>query len=659
MKGLDRFFFVFVSALIGALGVWTILSQTAVFASMSFTVAPLLFWVSLLGGGLAGYAAISQPLMTVTSVLDPPSDTQPRWSYLRPFLTGAFAFGVAMAVAYYFVMPVIFFAVVLGFTAWGLRLTAQKGVPVPSSRPVEPMRPLEAMLSLGLLVTAMALPLLLHRVGADDANFLNLSAGLLADGRPMLAFDTMIGDPEQPIHLPSYRVETYHVLTAVVAQLTGASVIESAHLILPVIWSVLLLSIWVLFCRMAAGPGWMVALLVALTVLIGMGTSHISFGNFSFMRLQHGKAMLFTGIVPLVYIFAQRAWITRSAFDFGLLFLTVAAATSFSANGVFLMPIVGFIVATGLLLFEPRRLGTYLALGLACSWPVVAGLSILLTTGAYPSEFTEPIPMMHDVLRVYGAEIAPLAFVFCAGWTLLQGQIRRLFLGSFFVYSVIVLNPFLTSFFAENLTGNLNWRLMYAFPMPLFAGVTVAAALQLSRLPERRLIPAAAMALCLVALSPISILSDRNRVHWDPFGLDVPKHEYESATAMLPHLMKAGITLAPKDISLWLATFDAYPNQVAVRSVYLDHYRHTRSAEDIEARRLALKAVSGGFDTTDPTNVNSMLEALEQFAVTDVIIRSTDVDFEGLASVLDGVGFVEKTRFKEYRLFQRSTAPQS
>ncbi|WP_337959814.1 DUF6077 domain-containing protein [Ruegeria sp.] len=491
----------------------------------------------------------------------------------------------------------------------------------------------------------------MHRSDADDASFLNLATGIIADPRSVMMFDTMIGDPDQLIHLPTYRVETYHVLNAIIAQLTGLSVIQTAHLVMPALSSVTLVCIYVLFCRMLAKDRWLVALLAGLVIMVMLGLSHNSFGNFSFMRLQHGKSLLFIGIVPLIYVYVLRAWNTRRLFDYALLFLTVAAATSLSANGIFLAPMTVFVAASGLLIFQPKRVGTYVAVGLVCGWPVVLGATVLLTTGAYPSEFTEPRAMLPDVVGVHGYLLAPAIFALCAGWVLLQGQARRFFLGAYLVYTLTALNPFLSPIFAEHLTGNLNWRLMFAFPLPLFAGVAIAAGLERISVGTRPASYVVLGLLLLMAVSPVSIFGGRNHVRFEPFGLDVPPAVYQVAETVNPLLTRQGTTLAPEEIAIWLATFGDPAQQVAVRFIYLDHYRHTRSDSDIDLRRRAFQVVSGQGAIDAPTK--AVLQAVTQFDVANVLLADNNEDFSALQTALTDAGFAMIPVPEGYTLFQR------
>lgn len=652
---LDRFIFVFTVGLTGFWGVWAIASQIAVFLGATFPFFYVVFLLAVCAGtGIAAVAGRTSNLYPVPAQ-DIPITSDPK-RIVAGFLGAGFVLALGLAGSYFLKQPVLFFSITAGVSLFGIWWTWREPAPNASDPHFRApdLAPYQIWITLGLLVLAAFLPLVLHRSDADDANFLNLATGMIADPRSVMMFDTMIGDPEQLIHLPTYRVETYHILNAVIAQLTGLSVIQSAHLILPAFSSVFLVCIYLLFCRMLAKNWWLVALLAGLAIIVVLGLSHNSFGNFSFMRLQHGKSLLFVGIVPLIYGCVLRAWNSRQMFDYALLFLTVAAATSLSANGIFLAPLAVFVAASGLLIFQPERIGAYVAIGMACSWPVVLGGVVLLTTGAYPSEFTEPRPMLPDVVGVYGFVLAPAILALCAGWALLEGQARRFFLGAFFVYTLTALNPFLSSVFAEHLTGNLNWRLMFAFPLPLFAGLAIAAGLERISVDIRLASYAALAVLLLIAFSPASIFGARNYVRFDPFGLDVPPEAYRVAEAVNPHLSRQGTTLAPEEIAIWLATFEDPAQQVAVRFLYLDHYRHTRSDADIDLRRRAFQAVTGNGEMDKSTE--AVLQAVSQFDVVNVVVAESNAHYDLVKEALAGAGFVTVTAQDGYTLFHMPEA---
>ncbi|MEO0426678.1 MAG: DUF6077 domain-containing protein [Pseudomonadota bacterium] len=654
MITLDRLLLVFVAGVIGVLGSWAVVSQIAVFLGAGFAPMIALFGGAILFGVLYAGLAARQPALFIE-----PGTIVSRASLLS---LGVMLCAAAAVLASSFIFarestdtrP--FFLTALLLAAVGVWTTRERdrkvgGSGIALTERAVPVALYQRWVMLGLTLVIALLPLMLHRADPDDGNFLNLSVGMMTDPRPVLTFDTMIEDRNQPIGLPTYRVETYHVLVAVLSDLTGLSVIETAHLVLPVLTALLLFAIFALFCRTMAGHGWLIALIAALVVIVALGWSHRSFGNYAFVRLQHGKSLLFLGVVPLLYVFALRFWHSRSSFDFGILFLAQAAAVALSANGLYLAPLTVFVVGSGLLIFEPRKFGTYVLLGLSCVWPVVAALSVILTVGALPSEFTMPVPTIEDIDNVYGGRMAVLMVTVLAGWMLLEGLARRFFLGVVLVVSLLVFNPFLAPAFAEYVTGNLNWRLMFVLPMPLLAGLMAAAALE--RVSLSRMI--ATFGLCgllmLASVAPPSIFHPSNRVFFKPLGLDVHYDVYGDAATFAARLDAESVVLAPRRLSTWLATFEGPIRQIAVRDVYLQHYRHTRSAEDIGARLAAFDALGGALDDAETREV--LRATFERFPITDVILLRNSATADLQTRVVEEAGFVATVEGEAHVMFSR------
>jgi hypothetical protein len=538
-----------------------------------------------------------------------------------------------------------------------------------------------------LLAGLALLPLLLHRPDPDDAAFLNLAAGMIADPRPILTHDAMLGDPAQPIILPTYRIEALHALIAAVSGLTRMAPIEVAHLLWPVAAGLFVAGALYLFCRAFAGEAWLPALLLCLLLLVLQGEAHRSYGNFGFLRLQQGKSALFLGCVPLIWVFALRFWAAGDGRErrrsWALLALTQAAATGLSANAVFLCPVALLAVGLGLWLSEPARIGRLVLLGLSGIWPVAAGLMVLLTTGAYPSEFLEVPGPLADLRSVLGAEGAVLLMpAALAAGALMTGALRRAVLGAAAVFALLALNPLLDPLLARHLTGNLNWRLLFAFPAPALLAAALAGALWgavrhgyghgrgdgAAAAVRRRLgggpagpagppraarwaTAGLAAALALAAASPASILHPSNRVRLDPLGLDVDRG-HAAAEMVRRRLGPWDVVLAPEPVAVWLATAVPPPALVAVRGVYVEHYRHTRPPGDVAARAEALALVSGRGAAVG-AGPEALDAHLERFGVTVLVIPERLAEAEALAARAEAMGFRRTAASDGHLLLQR------
>jgi len=582
-----------------------------------------------------------------------------------PIAAGALL--VALAVAFAassatsamrFQLDVAFFAALLAVLAWGFvtqwrmdgRSVSQASTPfVPNAYPAT---------TLAVFVIAMLVPLFTHRTDHDDSNFLNIAAGMIADPRPILTWDTILGDPNQPIMLPSYRVEVIHAFFAALANLTGFEVIEVAHLVWPAFAALVTAAAYCLFARAIGGRDWLIAFLASLAFLLVFGGVHHGFGNFSFVRFQQGKSLLFIAIVPLIYLFALRFWREGNWRDFAALTLTQMAATGLSANGVYLSLFALLIVAVGLLLTDPNRIGRFVVLGLSGFWPICAGLIILLTTGAFASEIVRTPMVLSNIKGVFGSVQAyaavPLVF---AGWALFRGWKARFYLGCTLAFALLVLNPLLNTLFADKVTGNLNWRLFFAFPAPVFAGLAIAGLW--ARLRDRFAIRigdhvAGLLLLVIAALGPASIFW-QSSVTFGAFKLDVDE-AYSVARAIDTRLRPGSTVLAPVQVSAWLSTMDDPKPMVVARHVYLTHYRNTRPKADVDLRFSALDYVSYGQPINTPVPL-TIERYIGYFGITDIVMERNNPLFVDTRAELIRRGWREAGEVDNYVLFSGPLGP--
>jgi len=87
--------------------------------------------------------------------------------------------------------------------------------------------------------------------------------------------------------------------------LTALPPITIAHVVFPPVFSVLSILAGALLLRFVAEA--MALALIILVVLVILGETHHSYGNFAFVRMHQGKAVLVTLMVPLIFFFMHSA----------------------------------------------------------------------------------------------------------------------------------------------------------------------------------------------------------------------------------------------------------------------------------------------------------------------------------------------------------------
>lgn len=645
------------------LGLWAVCIQIGVQAGITF-VQTILFLPLCLAGGLAG-AWFLPTLVSAKSSTAPLADEPLELGRLVRFGIAAglilVAFVAAIGGARFLGLNLdgLFFLVLLAVLAWGL--VSRRGDAIGPSLRAGPTRAVAneyPLTTLAILLAAALLPLFSHRTDLDDANFLNIATGMIADPRPILTWDTILGDPDQRIMLPSYRIEVIYALFAGLAQVSGLEVIEVAHWLWPVFASLVLTSVFYLCARTSGGAHWLVAFLASLAFVFIFGGVHHSFGNFGFVRLQQGKSFLFLAIVPLIYLFAIRFWEHGRWRDFTALALTQAAGTGLSANGVFLCPIALLLCGLGLFATDPTRPGRLVLLGLAGFWPVCAALAVLLTTGAFASEVVVTPGVVDNLQDVFGTvqSLAVVPFLL-AGWALLRGWTRRFYLGCTLAIALLVLNPLLNPVLADQVTGNLNWRLFFALPAPLFAGLALAALWAQVRdrvpLPGKDL-AAGLLVLAIGAVGPASIMW-QDSVEYGAFELDVDA-SYPVARALDDGLAAGAMVLAPLEISAWLSTMADPKALVVTRPVYLIHYRRSRPERDVALREAALELMTDGTAATVPLD-DALALLIDEFGVTDVIVSRRNPRFDEFGEALAPLDLYPSRRVGDYVHFSSSSLP--
>lgn len=494
-----------------------------------------------------------------------------------------------------------------------------------------------------LLLLAVSITLLVQRPDADDANFLNLSVGILYDPRPILTWDTMIESQNQVIHLPTYRVESLPILFAAMARLTGLPVIWIAHVFWPSFAAGMLVAVYALFARTMTPTRWFFVAALSLTWLLLNSSAHSSHGNFGLVRLQQGKGFAYSILVPVIYIFAIHFYRSRSLGTWLLIFGTQVSMIGMTANGIFLAPLTIFLAMTSLLVVGPFDLRGYLLGGCAGLWPVAMGVVIIATTGAFPSEHTETTPIFKDAVRIFGANAYGL-FALIIGfslWTFTKARSLRLFFGAALLFVLLfAFNPLLSSFMAKHVTGNLNFRLLYSIPFPLFVGTSLAFLLPSAWQKTSIIYIAVIGALLLGVLSPVSTLRSWNGTNFAPFGLKVVPEDYEIATSIAGETDSNSITLAPERIAVWLSSSEPPRRLIAVRQLYMAHYRHTMPLSDVELRSALLSYISG---ETRPENPKNALDvAVSKFHLNTIVLSDDNPWFAEIKNESSKIGFKEQ-----------------
>jgi hypothetical protein len=432
-----------------------------------------------------------------------------------------------------------------------------------------------------VLVVAVCVVLVANRPSADDAFYLSIPASLLRlPEQPVLLHDTMYRLPDNPILLPFYRLSNYGVLIGVVARITGINHLLVAYLILPSLFAAMCVLAWVYLLRRIVPTRWPVVLPILFVCVMALGEANQAYGNFAFVHLFHGKAILATCMVPAIagaaLVYARhggmRHWI--------LLLATQIAALGITASALFVAPAsaaLGLAGGWSTDMVRSRRfviglLPTTYLLGvawLAGSNTHGAQALALPSAGAMAS-----VPqILEHTWGTWSTRVLLVALL--AAWSFVRDPVRaRYFSAGAFFFLLAVLNPYTTPLVAEFSVGaKTYWRLTWALPLPLFLAVMIDGMVAGALTVKSK----AVAACCCIIMGVLAIaFSSRfgtllctNSVTLGAPSLKVPPVEYEVARKVAQHVPEGGTVLAPEAVATWLPIFVKHPNTIGVRQMYL------------------------------------------------------------------------------------------
>ena len=486
-------------------------------------------------------------------------------------------------------------AVVLGLAALGDReRPPAPPVPEPPATGGGGALALLALVILGLYVVIL-------RPDADDAFYLNLPLGLLADPGCMMGRDTMYGAADWPILGSNYRVEALPTLVAALSGVTGLPVVTVAHLLLPAVWCLAWAATLAVIGHGLFGRRWWLFAGLAVLVPMALAGTLQGWGVHGVARLFHGKGPLILIVIPLIAYVAARSAAAGTATPpvFAALCGLSTIALGLTANAIYLAPLTVLVAVVAAQLAWPRGLGRMAVLVLAAAPPVAAGLWLLLFDRPVSADEPDGLARAAD-LALWGMAgskltLAVVMATLAAALVAARAGPAGRWIAAFLVlFLLLVLNPLLWPLYDRFVTGGLSFRLWWALPLPAF----LAAALTWAALRSGRAGPvAAAMALALgvMALLPSGLI-----------GMD--------GTALRPSLQKIpadlapvlqeirdaapadGTVLAPEEIATWLPTRAGHPALVYTRRLYFAHSAPVVAPDRLAPRVLLADWVAGAPD---------------------------------------------------------------
>lgn len=474
-------------------------------------------------------------------------------------------------------------------------------------------------------IAAVVVTLVVNRPDPDDAFYMSIPASLLRfPHAPVLLHDTMYRVADLPLLLPVYRVDSYEVLVGSLSWLTGIPHMEVAYLVLPPLFAVFAVLAWTRLLRRLVPERWVASLVILFLCVLALGEAHQSYGNFAFVRLFQGKAILATMMVPVIVSAALDFSRDAGVRNWLVLFAAQIAALGFTSSALFVAPVAAGVTLVSA--WSPSMASTRrLAVGLLASAYVIAaaGMLAFATHGGhgFVSDAGMP-PMLNLIEHTWGAwSTALLLVALLVAWAFAPTPIRgRYFTASALLFMLGVLNPYTSRFVADHFTGaSTYWRLTWALPIPVFAAVTLSGIVSGLARVRPRIATGAGIVLLVCGAGwfgmSFGVLRAANFVRLGTPGLKVYQVEYPVAKQVVAQVPESGMVLAPELVATWLPTFVHHSRLLGVRTVYLAQTFPPQEAK----RRLALMQYVAGGKRSAGSSLN-FSAALVRYGLTCVVV---------------------------------------
>jgi hypothetical protein len=397
-----------------------------------------------------------------------------------------------------------------------------------------------AALGLGALASLPALVLLTP--SGDDFNFFHRALWQLGHlGEPFARGDTAFGVPGLDAISPLHALTTWELGLAMTAQALGLDALGVYHNGAVVLGNLLLAALTALWLReLGFGATSSLVGVVGLVGFLYLDDPSIRSWAIAYRMLWVGKMVQWLVVLPAALLFAWRYLRNPAAARLLHPAACGVCAVATSGTGVFLLP--GLLAAASLagLLLRPlslRRVLECATLNLASFY--CFGVAALVFSGVLPQPadtraWVDSFPVAWlDNLRLVvphaAAVLRNVLLAFAVPALLLRGDGRAFVVGFGAALVVIFLNPLLGPLWLEAAKPGSYWRVMLLFPVPLAAGMALAAVLDArpSRSAALGVVAVVGLAAVVARLStPVDFATMEHRYATKaPFELRLPPAE--------------------------------------------------------------------------------------------------------------------------------------
>jgi hypothetical protein len=508
---------------------------------------------------------------------------------------------------------------------------------------------LSDVIALAVALGSGVLSLFVLRPDADDVYYINRASAVADLGR-IPTRDVLLSNGHfPPVAGTGSPVDAIAPLEGALARLVGVHGATIAYLVEPPI--AVALAVWALWrlTRHWAPRRALLCFLLAVVYLYESGSGHLSFGNFFLTRIQEGKVVFVSWMLPTLFGYLT-TWARRSSLLTGVLIATACIGSlGLTSSATFDVPLV--VLAGVLPLVVARRWGgVILPLG-AAAFPLIVGT--ICSRLAPPSHhlinnFQVP-SVTYGVIVGIGliAVIGGLA-LWLGPWLVRDRQSQLIVLGTVIV-AVVALAPkvMFEVHNAISLGGALQ-RVLWVVPLPVLVGLLAAyppvslvrrAASAAPDAGGRRFrlgaFPVAAALAVLLLVDGAPILSSMQSQLVDHPTWKVRPAPELSARAVTKHV-RSGVVLAPLGTMAVIAIESGNVKTVDPRRLYTLQIPQPKAllADRLRLDRLEQLGIGG-------LSHQLVTDALRNLHVTTVCIRQK---YKNARTFLETVGYTPRFR---------------
>lgn len=620
----------FSAAVIMGFAAWTIFVHVMTFTECSFETLKKWSWLGLLGAVVGASFAVKLGLPKKSI----PVEEQLDGIHDKKIAIGGIVGALVLILTYRWTASyVVFWLLAIAY------LTAARWAL--GAGPVHVFRTsVESTLNPAVAIAACCVAVYgITRVGTnlDDPFQVNLIIGLLEHPSwPILRFDTMHRIPDLPILKSAYLSLALEPLQAVLIDKLDVRAATLRHFVFPLLGASIGIIYLYLFIN-AITPSWAAPTLwTFIAIVLVYATDFRMMGSFYWEYLASGKQLLVAMIIPALLWYTSRWMALGNTRDAAMLSATAITATGLTPNGIVVAPLTAGLLAVAHFIPAPAVFKRIAIASVCVAYPLGIGILILLTTHVTPSEVLDVFEIEEDFRTVLGWDWrfwagAPL--LLCAWAVLPASSSRRLILSWTLIFFLTLANPALNVFWAHYLTGNLNWRLFWTFPLLLLIAIALQGSVRILSTGPRWtpwVVPVSvvigSMAIGTSMLAPGS---------WQGFGLHndrVPMPEYAIAKVLNHNLTPADGVLAPDTISAYLTTLPQHPRPVVTRPLYLILMKEHFSTSDLIERAILYAMVAP--DQIAGGEFQNLIRHIEELGGT-VNLEHPDVVLDDLGNILN------------------------